>query len=109
MERFTYDPTLAQWSVATFRTSLWRRRQGGQGLVMDRAPWPRPIRARRSRWAGRLQVFHTYNFSRHTVILASASDDEGEEVMRPMHSSFKEAPAGALRTWLYRETLGDMV
>ena len=109
MERFTYDPTLDQLSVATLRMLLWRRRQGGQGLVMNRAPWPRPIRARRSEWAGRLQVFHTYNLSRHTVILASASDDEGEEVMRPMQFSFKEAPAGALRTWSYRDTLGDVV
>ena len=58
---------------------------------------------------GKFRVSHIYNLSRHTVILASASDDEGEEVMRPMHFSFREAPADPLQTRSYRETLGDVV
>ena len=109
MERFTYDPTLAQRLAVTFRALLWHRRQGGRALVMDRAPWPRPIRARRSKWAGKFCVSHIYDLSRHIVILASVSDDDGKEVMRPMPCSFKHAPADPLVTWSYHKTLGDVV
>ena len=58
---------------------------------------------------GRLKVSHTYSLTRHTVTLASVSDGEGGEVMRPMPFIFEDVPAGALRTWLYRYSLGDVV
>ena len=109
MERFTHDPTLAQRLAVNFRALLWHRRKGGRALVMDRAPWPRPVRARTSKWAGKFRVSHIYDLSPDILILASISDDEGNEVMRPMPCSLRNAPADPLVTWSYRKTLDNVV
>ena len=41
------------------------------------------------------------------MTLTSVSDGEGEEVMSPF--VVMDAPAGALKTWSYRFSLGDVV
>ena len=109
MERFTHDPTLAQRLAVNVRLSLWHRRQGGQILSMDKAPWPRPIRARTSKLAGESPVSHIYDLSSDILILASVSDEEGNEVMRPTPFRLRSAPAEPLVTWFFRKTLGDLV
>ena len=59
---------------------------------------------------GRRKCFHIYSLSRHTATLASVSGDEGEEVTSPF--IIVDAPGhmkGALTTWTYRFSLGDVV
>ena len=109
MERFTHDPTLAQRLAVNVHLSLLHRRHGGRALSMDKAPWPRPIRARTSKLAGKSPVYHISELSADILVLTSFSDDEGNEVMSPMPVRLQSAPEEQLVTWFFRKTLGDLV
>ena len=108
MERFIRDPTLAQRLAVNVRLSLSHRRHRGRVLSMDKAPWPRPIRARKSRLAGESPVYHISELSADIVVLASFSDDEGNEVTGPMPVCLQHAPEEHLVTWFFRKTQGEL-
>ena len=108
MERLARDPTQAQRLAVNVCLLLSHRRHGGRILSMDKAPWPRPVRTRKSRLAGESPVYHISELSADIVVLASFSDDEGNEVMGPMPVRLQSAPEEHLVTWFVRKTLGDL-
>ena len=107
MERLTRDPTLAQRLAVNVRLSLSHRRHGGR-ILMDKAPWPRPLRARKSRLTGEAPVYHRSELSKEITVLAIFSDDEGNEVTGPMPICLQHAPEDHLVTWFFRKTHGEL-
>ena len=106
MERIARDP--AQLTRSTVNMlALVSRRSGGR-VFIDKAPWPRPLRARQSRVTNEAPVYNISELSKEFTALAVFSDDQGHEVTGPLQICLQHAPEDHLVTWFLRKAHGEL-
>ena len=106
MERIARDP--AQLTRLTVNMlALVSRRSGGR-VFIDKAPWPRPLRARQSRVTNEAPVYNISELSKEFTALAVFSDDQGHEVTGPLQICLQHAPENHLVTWFLRKAHGEL-
>ena len=106
MERIAGDPAQLTRSTVNMLALVGRRSWGR--IFIDKAPWPRPLRARQSRVTNEAPVYNISELSKEFTALAVFSDDKGNEVTGPLQICLQHAPEDHLVTWFLRKAHGEL-